>query len=147
MRKIDFKIHWANPEDVYTENASLSLGWFELCYRGFTICFFKDGYCMIFLNLITLIEYLVSNKETINPYDWVGEDHGAIIRLSKQGSSLDLMNPDVSIKIDYPSFKQAVLQAAISFKASCLQENPSIRKEGTFMDLHMYLEKYKRHQA
>ncbi len=133
---IEFRVHAKRQQDLLEEDASLSLGWFELSVKGFTGCFFREGYCMIFLTLEALIGHLNNLSATQKGKErWVGEDHGAVIEMIRRQDVLELAISETVVHVPFSQFKEAVLKMAKDFAEQCLKTNPSIENESAFEDL------------
>ncbi len=139
---ITFKVHMKQQEDLLEEDASLSLGWFELSMKGANVEFFRDGYCLVFLTLDSLIEHLYALEGKKNSEKrWVGEDHGTVVKLSREKVMLSMATPEGKIFLPFDQFKDAVVQESKDFVNSCLKANPSIKDESAFQDLFHSVEK------
>jgi hypothetical protein len=139
---IAFKIHVKQQEDLLEEDASLSLGWFELSMKGANIELFRDGYCLVFITLDSLIEQLNALEGKKNSEKrWVGEDHGTVIKLSRDKIMLSMATSEGKICLPFEQFKDAVLQESKNFVDSCIKANPSINTESAFQDLLHSVEK------
>lgn len=133
---IEFKIHLKRHEDLLEEDASLSLGWFEIIVKGFSGHLFRDRYCMVFLSLGTLIEHLATLSEAPGRKErWVGEDHGTFAEMVHKKGILRLTVSEATIEIPFDQFQKTVLEEAKSFIVKCKTTNPSIRDESAFEDL------------
>ena len=139
---ITFKVHMKQQEDLLEEDASLSLGWFELSMKGANVEFFRDGYCLVFLTLDSLIEQLNALEDNKNSEKrWVGEDHGTVIKLSRDKIMLSMATPEGKIFLPFDQFRDAVVQESKVFVDSCLKANSSIKDESAFQDLFCSLGK------
>ena len=133
---IEFTVHLKRQQDLLEEDASFSLGWFEASVEGFTGCFFREGYCMVFLTLGTLVEHLNElSKTSEGKARWVGEDHGAVVEMIRKKDVLELTVPEVTVRISFSQFREAVLKKAKDFVKQCLKINSSIQNESAFEDL------------
>ena len=125
-------------EDLIEEDASLSLGWFSFKEKGMEISFFKEGLCMVFLTLTSLLEIMqkVEMKKG-EALKWVGEDNGAIAQIYLKDKNLWMSMGDSYFVHPFTVFKKAVLSSINNFLIDCMTKNKSIVNESAFKDLEL----------
>jgi hypothetical protein len=133
---IAFKIHLKEQQDLLEEDASLSLGWFEVSTKGFNGHFFRDGYCMVFLTLGTLLDQMNKFTEASKGKElWIGEDHGAVVEMARKKDVLELTTSEITMQVPFDEFKEAIVKETNDFIDQCENINPSILSESAFNDL------------
>lgn len=128
-------IHIDNENDLYEEDASLCSGWFSYKEKGIEVSFFKEGLCMIFLTLTSLLENLKeidSGKQIVR---WVGEDNGAVVSIFFRDDSLQFSVNNLFITCPYKEFKSKLLTVINVFLTDCSDKNKTINNESAFRDL------------
>jgi len=133
---IAFKIHLKDQQDLLEEDASISLGWFEVATKGLNGHLFRNGYCMVFLTLGTLLEHMNNlDKASNSKVEWIGEDHGTIVEIVRKNDMLKLTTSEIIIQVPFNEFKDAIVKETKDFINQCERINPSIISESAFDDL------------
>lgn len=133
---IAFKIHLKEQQDLLEEDASLSLGWFEVSTKGSNVHLFRNGYCMVFLTLATLLDHMNKMAKASNSKEeWIGEDHGTVVKMARKEDMLELLTSEIIIQLPFNEFRNAIVKETKDFINKCENINPSILNESAFDDL------------
>jgi len=139
--KVD--IYVFRQEDLLEEDASLSLGWLSFKDKGVEISLFREGMCMIFITLTSLLEAIKKLEDKgEKKIKWVGEDNGAVIQFFLEKDNLWMSIGDFSFILRFKDFKKEIVDAIYKFKNDCVSKNESIAKESAFKDLDLIIKKF-----
>lgn len=121
---------------LYEEDASLSLGWFEIIEKDFSILLFEKRHCMVFITLTSFIEAIeVLSGKAKGETRLVGEDNGKVFKLVKTGNDIELVGKRLSLKLNFSSFKSSILDTLSNFLIHCETVNKGIVQESAYIDL------------
>lgn len=140
---MEFKVRLDKELELYEEDASLSLGWFNLKEKELEVSFFSTGYCMVFITLSSLLDllYNMSGKNK-SESKWIGDDNGVVFNLKKKGETIELSGNSISLSLEYDAFKNAVFIEATRLIDHCKNVNKNIGNESAFIDLESSLSEY-----
>lgn len=133
-----FKIILQNEHEILGDDGHLACGYFELEENDFSINFFKDRSCMVFLTLYSICDFLSNNKKELR---WVGEDNGKFFILTKQKDKIVVTSKEFEVKFKLNSLIDAIKNCLFDFMAYCKILNNDIVNQGGFSDLEMSFNK------
>jgi hypothetical protein len=131
-----FEALFQRDADLLENDATLSLGWFELRSGEMTLSLFNRRLCMVFISLTDLLHWLHSKDlATGGVFNWVGCDNGAAFSLRFSKDLLEIACSSFRCLVDFQQFKMAVSAGAISLLEGSRERNPQIVAESAYVDL------------
>lgn len=132
---MEFKII-VEESQLQGDDASLSLGWFKIVERDFTIHLFSERHCMVFITLTSFLEVIEALKgRRKGEGRLVGEDNGKVIKVLKENDVIELIGESLTFKTNFNLFMKSTIRAAGDLINHCKKTNKNIVKESAFKDL------------
>lgn len=131
-------------DELKTENASFSLGYFEFSTLDFKVSFFEERQCMVFITLSSLLDFLSNELKNGMSYKWVGDGNGTTILVKVADKKrIEFLLDRFSLYVNIDDFAIAVIEYLNSFLTNCINVNPEILNESGYRTLKSSLDDLK----